>query len=294
MSWTAVFPVLSEAQVAEYECHATPDERAEVAAWTEVARVINPKQGRHLIATSLFWKPAQAAESDFPRPTREVLRDAAKLGWVSRHAPWEHYVQPLLDGARALREARPEVVFRVYLAADLEFLVADLMAAGCEVMLMRSASLRHNPGAMWRFLALEEEGRWVTITDADHAPEVLHNVERTEHAMGAGHGLWRAPYMLNGGGPDNDPGFYRPINACQFGAVGGYPVALLMQDLVRPASLSRLRRALARRHSTPLAGLDLSAVDGRGRGGPRPRLAVPAVAPRRNPRHGHAAGSDPL
>jgi hypothetical protein len=232
MSWTAVFPVLTEAQVAEYECDATPDERAEVAAWTEVARVINPQQGKHLIATSLFWKPAQAAENDFPRPTREVLRDAAKLGWVSRHAPWEHYVQPLLDGARALREVRPEVVFRVYLAADLEFLVADLMAAGCEVMLMRSNSLRHNPGAMWRFLALEEEGRWVTITDADHAPEVLHNVERTEHALGAGHGLWRAPYMLNGGGPDNDPGFYRPINACQFGAVGGYPVAHLIHAML--------------------------------------------------------------
>jgi hypothetical protein len=224
--------VLTEAQVAEYESHATPDERAQVAAWTEVARVINPQPGKHLIATRLFWKPAHAAENDFPRPTRELLRDAAKLGWVSRHAPWEHYVQPLLDGARALRKARPDVVFRVYLAADLEFLVADLMAAGCEVMLMRSDSLRHNPGAMWRFLALEEEGRWVTITDADHAPEVLHNVERTEHALGAGHGLWRAPYMLNGGGPDNDPGFYRPINACQFGAVGGYPVALLMQAML--------------------------------------------------------------
>lgn len=39
--------------------------------------------------------------------------------------------------------------------------------------------------------------------------------------MQAGHGLWRAPYILDGGGPDNDPGFYRPINACQFGAAGG-------------------------------------------------------------------------
>jgi hypothetical protein len=111
MSWTAVFPVLTEAQVAEYESHATPAERAEVAAWTEVARVINPQPGKHLIATSLFWKPAHAAENDFPRPTREVLRDAAKLGLVSRHAPWEHYVQPLLDGARTLRKARPDVVF---------------------------------------------------------------------------------------------------------------------------------------------------------------------------------------
>ena len=112
MSWTAVFSVLTEAQVAEYESCATPGERARVAAWTEVARVINPQPGKHLIATSLFWKPAQSAESDFPRPTRELLRDAAKLGWVSRHAPWEHYVQPLLDEARALREVRPESFVR--------------------------------------------------------------------------------------------------------------------------------------------------------------------------------------
>jgi hypothetical protein len=111
-------------------------------------------------------------------------------------------------------------------------LVDDLVAVGCEVMVMKGSSLRHNPGAMWRFLAFEEEGRQITITDSDHAPEVLHNIERTGQTLAAGHGLWRAPYVLDGGGPDNDPGFYRPINACQFGGTGGFPVGVLMKAMV--------------------------------------------------------------
>lgn len=53
---------------------------------------------------------------------------------------WEHYVQPRPDGAEKLREERPDIVFRVYLAADLEFLTDDLVAAGGEVMVMMSSS----------------------------------------------------------------------------------------------------------------------------------------------------------
>ena len=153
----------------------------------------NPRLGPHLVATSLFWKPAHAAERDFPQPSRSLLMEAKRLGLVSRHAPWEHYVRPLLDGAEKLREERPDIVFRVYLAADLEFLTDDLVTAGCEVMVMNGSSLRHNPGALWRFLAFEEAGRWVTITDADHASEILHNIERTEHAMRADTGCGARP-----------------------------------------------------------------------------------------------------
>lgn len=101
----------------------------------------------------------------------------------------------LLKGAAILREARPEAVLRVYLAADLEFLIADLVAVGCEVYLMKSSSIRHNPGALWRFLALEETGRWVTVIDADLGTDILSDVERTEQAMAADLGLWRTPYF---------------------------------------------------------------------------------------------------
>ena len=139
MSWTDVFPVLDDAQVAEYEALATPEDRILLEQCCGVARVANPRSGPHLVATSLFWKPAHVAERDFPTPTRSLLKDAKRLGLVSRHAPWEHYVQPLLDGAEKLRKERPDIVFRVYLAADLEFLTEDLVAAGCEVMVMNRA-----------------------------------------------------------------------------------------------------------------------------------------------------------
>ena len=111
-----------------------------------------------MVAASLFWKNSQADEPDLPPLTRELLKNAGKLGLVKRFDPWPHYVQPLLDGAEKLALARPEIVFRVYLAADLEFLIEDFVEFICEVQVMKSSSIRHNPGAMWRFLALEYEG----------------------------------------------------------------------------------------------------------------------------------------
>ena len=229
MSWTDVFPALSDSQVSEFQHSATDVERELLDEWCGVSRVVNPRQGKHLVVASLFWKNARKDDGDLPEITREVMMNAAELGLVTRFSPWEHYVRPLLAGAALLKAKRPDIVFRVYLAADLEFLVEDLVAVGCEVMLMKGSSIRHNPGAMWRFLALEEEGRWVTITDSDRAHQVMHDVERTEHIMAAGLGLWRVPYIFDSVKSGNSPSSYRPIIACQFGALGGYPVELLMK-----------------------------------------------------------------
>jgi hypothetical protein len=232
MSWTDVFPVLSEAQVSEFQQSATDVERELLDEWCGVARVVNAQEGKHLVAASLFWKHAHKVDGDLPEISREVMKNAKKLGLVTRFSPWEHYVEPLLEGAAALLSLRPEIVFRVYLAADLEFLVEDLVAVGCEVFLMKGSSIRHNPGAMWRFLALQEEGRWVTITDSDRAHQVVHDVERTEKIMAAGLGLWRVPYVFDSVKNGNSPSSYRPIIACQFGALGGYPVELLMKAML--------------------------------------------------------------
>ena len=137
---------------------------------------------------------------------------------------------PLLEGAALLKKARPDAVFRVYLAADLKFLIRDLVAVGCEVMLMKSSSIRHNPGAMWRFLAFEEKDRWVTVTDSDLARDVVNSVERTETIMTAGLGLWRVPYIFTSIDADNHPGHYRPITASQIGVAGG---VLAMDQLMK-------------------------------------------------------------
>ena len=233
MSWTDFYPVFEDSHVADFQQFATPAEQAELEDWVGVARVINERPAcRHRVAVSLFWKNLTSAEGELVVENREQMKDASKLGLISRYAPWEHYVEPLLAGAALLRRKRPEMVLRVYLAADLDFLVDDLVSASCEVMLMRSSSLRHNPGALWRFLALESTDEWITVIDADGCKDILADVERTEHTMAAGLGLWRKPYFFDPDHHTNDPGFYRPINACQFGAKGGQPIRLLLKAFI--------------------------------------------------------------
>lgn len=241
MSWTDIFPVFNELQITEYEVGVTVEEAELLEGLFGVAKCINPRVGKHLVATTLFWKKMVVEEGQLPPVTRERMINARKLGLMSQYEPWSHYVVPLIEGAVKLKEARPDIVFRVYLAADLEFLVPDLVGAGCEVMLMKSSSIVHNPGAMWRFLALEEKDRWVTITDSDIARDILPSVERTELVVKSGLGLWRVPYVFGSDEADDHPGYYRPINACQFGGMGGY---LRMVDLMKAFIWHALRETM--------------------------------------------------
>lgn len=233
MSWTDVFPFFSDEAIDEFEEAATTAEKEEIGSLFAVAKWFNRKPSEHIVASSLFWKPPETADGDFPPLTRELLLSPAKFGVHSRIShPWEHYVLPLIAGARTLAKQRPDITFRVYLANDLEFLVAELAEAGCEVALMESSSLRHNPGAMWRFLALEEECL-VTITDSDRASDVIHDVERTELVAEAGLSCWRVPYTWGDDETRNRvPTHYRPILACQFGSAGALPAARLMAAFV--------------------------------------------------------------
>lgn len=220
--------MLTEEQVSDYLDLATPEEEAVMEEWFGIDSVHNTRGGKHIVCASLFWKNCRKEEGDLPELTRDVLMNARSLGLVTRHPPWEHYILPLLDAAERVREMRPDIVFRVYLAADLHFLIGDLVAVGCEVMLMKGSSIRHNPGAMWRFLALEEKDRWVTIIDSDSGRNLLGDIERTELIMESGHGLWRVPNILTAA-DGRDPGQYRPIIACNLGAEGGWPMNLLLR-----------------------------------------------------------------
>ncbi|RYD22661.1 MAG: hypothetical protein EOP88_07240 [Verrucomicrobiaceae bacterium] len=232
MSWSDFYPVFEDSQSAEYEDVATGLEKSELEDWCAVSRRINERPARHRVSVSLFWKNLVAEERELAVVSREQMMDADRLGLISRYAPWDHYVQPLLKGAVLLQKARPDVVLRVYLAADLEFVIEDLVRAGCEVFLMKSASLRHNPGAMWRFLALEAADEWITVIDADRGLDIVADVERSEQAMAAGLGMWRTPYFFDVHRHRYHMGYYRPINACQFGARGGQPVQQLMKAFI--------------------------------------------------------------
>ncbi|MES2475493.1 MAG: hypothetical protein V4640_06915 [Verrucomicrobiota bacterium] len=233
MSWTDHFPVLGDNLIAAWQNLAKNGEVAEIEACFAIREWINLRPARHLVSASLFWKPAYVGEQEFPPLTRELLRNPRSYGIATReNDPWGHYVAPLLDGAAKLWASRPDITFRVYLAADLDFLIGDLTAVGCEIVLMESCSLRHNPGAMWRFLALEGD-TVVTVTDADRARDVIHDVTRTEAAVAAGLGSWRSPYTW---GPaathSNIAAWYRPINACQFGTNACLPMRVLAEAFV--------------------------------------------------------------
>ena len=228
MSWPDIYPILTDEMVELYECDVTATARNELDDAFAVRRLVNARQCKHLVSTSLFWKNPGAEEAELPPITKELMQNAAKHGLVSRHAPWDHYVLPLLQGAVLLQTERPDIVMRVYLAADMEFLLEDLVNVGCEVALMHGSSLRHSPGAMWRFLAFEDSERWVTVIDADHATEMMASIERTEIIMASGLGLWRLPYVFDAA-KHQHPGRYRPIIACHFGARSGQPMDKLMR-----------------------------------------------------------------
>jgi hypothetical protein len=252
MSWTDHFPVLADDLISTWHDHAGADERLEIARHFAIQRWINRRPARHVVSASLFWKPAYAGEPEFPPLTREVLQHPQKFGIHSReNDPWGNYVSPLIDGAVKLRAARPDITFRVYLAADLEFLIDDLTDAGCEIALMESRSVRHNPGAMWRFLAMEGE-ETVTVTDADHAREVIHDVRRTEAAVAAGLASWRSPYTWGPAARQaNIAAWYRPINACQFGSALNLPICEMAMAFIWGVRLGKLPTAAPVAFGTP-------------------------------------------
>jgi hypothetical protein len=185
---------------------------------------------RHIVSATLFWKHVNEGDPELPVPTREKLVDARRMGLVKRFDPWGSYIEPLFTHSRAAMEKHPEVTFRLYLAADLEFLIPELNELGWEVHLMKSPSIRYCPGGFWRFLALEEEDALVTVIDTDRMNEVSHEIGRTEAMAAAGLGLWRVPGYYNS--PLHEQVRYRPILGGHFGARGGVPIRELIEAFI--------------------------------------------------------------
>ncbi len=149
MSWTDIFPVLDDEMLAAYQAGVSDEEWAEFEGWfgvmrqeikTEAARDKEMLRGmthrltglesnncesparKHIVSATLFWKHVNGRDPDLPRPTREMLVDAKRMGLVKRFAPWDSYIAPLFLHSRAAMDRHPEVTFRLYLANDLEFL----------------------------------------------------------------------------------------------------------------------------------------------------------------------------
>jgi hypothetical protein len=161
MSWTDIFPVLSDEMLDAYRQGASGAELAQYDEWLGVERIC-PAKGRkaqppdgvgktkpHVVSATLFWKHVIGADPDLPKPTRERLVMAKRMGLVKRFSPWESYVEPLIRYSPGTMERHPNVRFRLYLARDLDFLINDFTTLGWEVFLMKSPSLRYCPGGFW-------------------------------------------------------------------------------------------------------------------------------------------------
>lgn len=229
MSWSEVFPILSDEHVDAFEAGVSEVESGVLEGYFSVTRVINARpEAKHVVSTSLFWKNIR---TDMPeikiRSRKQFMKPGKKL---LRFDPWSYYTVPLLQGAYWISKKRPEAVLRVYLAADLEFLIPDLEAAGIEIYLMESNSIAHNPGALWRFLAFAEPDKLVTVLDAERVAKPGPQMDQTVEMDRMGLGWWRVPVW----GELNEIGnvSYRPFVGCHLGRNQALPVELLMKALI--------------------------------------------------------------
>jgi hypothetical protein len=246
MSWTKYFPMLEATMIASFQQKCTDAESEEYEQHFGVEETQGRRQAesgsfRHLLSISLFWKHVGAADPELPKPTRESLVDAKRMGLVKRFSPWESYIEPIFLHSPMLMERHPGVEFVCHLARDLDFLIADLVDLGWTVKLMKSSSLRYCPGGFWRFLPLEETDTIVTVIDSDRLGEAGGDIERTEAMAQMGLGLWRVPGYYHA--PIDKEIRYRPILGGHFGGRGGLmPVRQLIEAFLwhwRHGSLPR-------------------------------------------------------
>ncbi len=223
---------MTEEMVEDYEQQATPAEKARMEEWFGVERILNPTASDHVISVSLFWKNVDLDQPDLPPASEELMRDALKQGLVTRYAPWEHYVEPLLRGAAKLKVELPTAVLRVYLARDMEWLAERLVALHCEVHVMKSSSLRHTPGSLWRFLAMEDAPKVASFLDADNVDRRMDLIHRAEHLKTSDLPTWRKPNAYVGE-VDADGSFvYRSMIAWPLATTQRLPMRKMMEAFI--------------------------------------------------------------
>jgi len=240
LSWTDIFPVLTEEMIATYRAGVSASERARYEQWFGVERIHHSK-GRppeakkrtHVVSATLFWKHVMGTDPELPAPTRQRLVMAKRLGMVKRFAPWESYIEPLMQYSASAMERHPTVSFRLYLARDLEFLIDDFTALGWDVCLMKSSSLRYCPGGFWRFLALGDRGNLVTVIDTDRMAVVDGEIARTQMMSKLQLGLWRVPgYYAVDNNHQTEQVRYRPLLGGHFGGKSGLPVREMIEAFI--------------------------------------------------------------
>lgn len=152
------------------------DKQDELDAMFKIKKKYNVKKqkNKRVLAYSLFWKAPLAHATSPQTINGDTIHQAASTikGGGSFYSK---YVGPLIKQLRIFRHFFPGWIARVYLAEDLEFLLPMLIKPDVEVFVMASNSLAASPGAMWRFLVLDDpDVRVAYIRDADKLPKHLN------------------------------------------------------------------------------------------------------------------------
>jgi hypothetical protein len=138
----------------------SPDEHQRLSSYFKIKKTINSQSKQKLVAYSLFWKPQEIVNQS----TVHELRF-----WKDRECSFfDKYVSPLIKSIQYYLKHESKTKVRIYLAADLEFLIDQLLFPNVEIFLMESSSIGHSPGAMWRFLAISDpEAEYICCKDSD-------------------------------------------------------------------------------------------------------------------------------
>lgn len=197
-----------------YDQH--PETHEVLDSYFRVKQKLNYKKEKKVLTYSLFWKPQDNVNYETIHQKRWMKGKQTSFYAI--------YVNPLKKNISYFKKKEPQTRIRIYLAADLEFLVQDLSSSNVEIFLMESSSVGHSPGAMWRFLAFSDpEARWVCCQDSDQI-ENADDIDLINKWLGDKHTY--GFYRMHATKYQEDLGsaIYSPIVANAFGAKKGHGI----------------------------------------------------------------------
>jgi hypothetical protein len=150
---THFFPTFGEAEVRRYQTERSPDEQRDLDQMFEVAEVLFPKLGHHVLSTSLYCWPHDPENKRITPVNKETLQQPHP-SVKGNDSWWNVYLIPLL---LSLDQVRSPWTVRIHLAPDLEFLIPVLKHPKVELRIMRHISTNTIPGMLWRYLPLEDD-----------------------------------------------------------------------------------------------------------------------------------------
>lgn len=220
MSWTQVFSVLSDEHVSGYNEYAAPEEKERLRSLFSGSRVDTVDSTMNLICLTLSPQLQGQEELLPPWSCGGENEEVAPVVPLPEPLDPEEFLPFIREAVLSLAADHPDTMLRIYLDPSWQAIASKLVDGGCEVVLMDRPSDGPNPAALWRYLALEEEGRAITFMSLESLPLIGGFMERTKALQESGLKVWRVPMDRRRN--------YRPINPDNFACLQAYPTLELL------------------------------------------------------------------